>query len=76
MLCNVMLCYMVICIAPLTGGYSEALSAWQAGETESDGCSQMALLLCPTLNQHYLSSQLTYSQFSCLISQFIIYLPK
>jgi len=23
---------MVICKAPLTGGYSEALSAWQAGE--------------------------------------------
>ena len=30
-------CYviMVICIAPLTGGYSEALSAWQAGEKKS-----------------------------------------
>jgi len=25
-------CYVVICISPLTGGYSEALSAWQAGE--------------------------------------------
>jgi len=25
-----MLCYMVICKAPLTGSYSEALSAWQA----------------------------------------------
>src|SRR6218665_211586 len=25
--CYVMLCYMVICKAPLTGGYSEALSA-------------------------------------------------
>ena len=24
------LCYMVICIAPLTGGYSEALSAWHS----------------------------------------------
>jgi len=27
-----MLCYMVICIAPLTGGYSEELSTWKAGE--------------------------------------------
>ena len=27
MLCYVMLCYMVICKAPLTAGYSEALSA-------------------------------------------------
>jgi len=26
---------MVICKAPLTGGYSEALSAWQAGENKS-----------------------------------------
>jgi len=33
MLCYVyaMLCCMFICIAPLTGGYSEVLSAWQAG---------------------------------------------
>jgi len=30
-----MLCYMVICKAPLTGSYSEALSAWQAGENKS-----------------------------------------
>ena len=27
-----MLCYMDICIAPLADGYSEALSAWLAGE--------------------------------------------
>ena len=26
---------MDICIAPLTEGYSEALSAWQAGEKKS-----------------------------------------
>jgi len=26
---------MVICIAPLTGGYLEVLSAWQAGEKKS-----------------------------------------
>ena len=32
--CYIMLCYMVICKAPLTGGYSEALSAWQAGENK------------------------------------------
>jgi len=30
-----MLCYMVICKAPLTEGYSEVLSAWQAGENKS-----------------------------------------
>src|SRR6218665_3091221 len=30
--CYVMLCYMIICIAPLTGIYSEALSACEAGE--------------------------------------------
>jgi len=30
-----MLGYMAICKAPLTEGYSEALSAWQAGENKS-----------------------------------------
>ena len=30
-----MLCYMAICKAPLTEGYSEELSAWQAGENKS-----------------------------------------
>jgi len=30
-----MLCHMGICIAPLAEGFSEALSAWQAGETKS-----------------------------------------
>ena len=30
--CYFMLCYMDICIAPLAEIYSEALSAWQAGE--------------------------------------------
>jgi len=30
-----LLCYRVICIAPLRWGYSEALSAWQAGERKS-----------------------------------------
>jgi len=33
--CGSMLCYMDICIAPLTEGYSEVLSAWQAGEKKS-----------------------------------------
>jgi len=33
----VILCGMVICIAPLTGGYSEVflVLAWQAGENKS-----------------------------------------
>ena len=31
----VMLCYMDICIVPLAEGYSEALSALQAGEKKS-----------------------------------------
>jgi len=31
----IVLCYMDICIAPLTEGYSEALSASQAGEKKS-----------------------------------------
>ena len=30
-----MLCNVAICKSPLTGGYSEALSAWQAGENKS-----------------------------------------
>jgi len=30
-----MLCYTVICIALLTGGYSEALAVWQADEKKS-----------------------------------------
>ena len=34
-LAYVVLCYMVICKAPLKGGYSEALSAWHAGENKS-----------------------------------------
>jgi len=33
MVCYVI--YVVICIAPLTEGYSEALSAWQTGEKKS-----------------------------------------
>ena len=32
----VMLCYLAICIAPLAEGYSEVLSALQAGEKKSE----------------------------------------
>jgi len=31
-----MLCYLAICIAPLAEGYSEVLSALQAGEKKSE----------------------------------------
>jgi len=39
-----MLCYMVICKAPLTGGYSEALSAWQAGENKSSNYGETQMI--------------------------------
>jgi len=40
---------MVICKAPLTGGYSEAFSAWQAGENKSSnyGETQMNEMISP-----------------------------
>ena len=42
--CYAMLCYMVICKAPLTGGYSEVLSAWQAGENKSSNYGETQMI--------------------------------